>query len=202
MNWILVLIPLISAFIGWMTNWVAIKMLFHPVKPVKILGMTFQGIFPKRQQQFAEKLGRLVSNELLSFSDIEQKITHPDNIKRILPHVEQHIDEFLRERISDVFPVISMFIGEKTINQLKAVFMQELENIFPVLMKNYMNNLKQELDLERIVIDKVASFSSEKLESILYQIMSKEFRYVEIIGGVLGFIIGILQVFLTIVLGD
>jgi uncharacterized membrane protein YheB (UPF0754 family) len=201
MNWTYVLIPLISAFIGWMTNWVAIKMLFHPVKPVKFLGMTIQGIFPKRQKQFAEKLGRLVSNELLSFTDIEEKITHPDNIKKILPHVEQHIDEFLRERIKDVFPIISMFIGDKTINQLKAVFMQELENIFPVLMKNYMNNLKQELDLERIVIDRVSAFSTDKLESILYQIMSKEFRFVEIIGGVLGFVIGLLQVLLTMVLG-
>jgi uncharacterized membrane protein YheB (UPF0754 family) len=201
MIWIYILIPLISAFIGWMTNWVAIKMLFHPVKPVKFLGMTFQGIFPKRQQQFAEKLGRLVSNELLSFTDIEQKITSPENLKKILPHVEQHIDQFLREKISDVFPVISMFIGDKTINQLKTVFMQELENIFPVLMKNYMNNLKEELDLERIVVEKVAGFSSEKLESILYQIMSKEFRFVEIIGGVLGLTIGLIQVLITIVFG-
>lgn len=201
MNWTYILIPLISGFIGWLTNWVAIKMLFHPVKPVKVLGMTIQGIFPKRQRQFAEKLGRLVSNELLSFSDIEEKITHPDNIKKLLPHVEQHIDEFLRQRLKEVFPMISMFIGEKTINQLKAVFMEELERLFPVLMKNYMNNLKHELDLERIVVDKVASFSSDKLESILYGIMSKEFRFVEIIGGVLGLLIGLLQVLLTMVLG-
>jgi uncharacterized membrane protein YheB (UPF0754 family) len=202
MNWMYVLIPLISGFIGWLTNWVAIKMLFHPVKPKKILGMTFQGIFPKRQQQFAEKLGRLVSNELLSFDDIEEKITHPDNIKKILPHVEKHIDEFLRLRLKEVFPVISMFIGDKTINELKQVFMAELENIFPVVMKNYMNNLQHDLDLEQIVVKKVAAFSSEKLESILYQIMSKEFLFVEIIGGVLGFIIGLLQVLLTILLMD
>ncbi len=198
MNWILVVIPVISGFIGWITNWVAIKMLFHPVKPVRFLGITIQGIFPKRQQQFAEKLGRLVSNELLSFGDIEEKITHPDNLKKILPHVEQHIDGFLRDKLKEVFPVISMFIGDKTIGQLKTVFMNELEEIFPALMKNYMNNLKHDLDLERIVIDKVASFSTDKLESILYQIMSKEFRFVEIIGGVLGFLIGLFQVLLTL----
>lgn len=201
MNWTYVLIPLISGFIGWLTNWVAIKMLFHPVQPKKFLGMTFHGIFPKRQQQFAEKLGKLVSSELLSFSDIEQKITHPDNIKKILPHVETHIDDFLRKRLKEVFPMISMFIGDKTINQLKAVFMDELEQLFPVIMKNYMNNLQHDLNLERIVVDKVAAFSSEKLESILYGIMAKEFRFVEIIGGVLGLLIGLLQVLLTILLG-
>ncbi|NDC78344.1 MAG: DUF445 family protein, partial [Chitinophagia bacterium] len=54
-------IPVISAFIGWVTNWVAIKMLFHPRRPIRFLGLTVQGIFPKRQRQFAERLGRMVS---------------------------------------------------------------------------------------------------------------------------------------------
>lgn len=197
MNWWLLSIPVISAFIGWVTNWVAIKMLFHPKKAVTVLGITIQGIFPKRQQQFAQQLGKLVSRELLSFGDIEQKITSTDNLKRIMPEVEKHVDLFLREKLSDAFPVISMFIGERTINELKQLFMTELERIFPIIMKGYMKNLQQELDLEQIVTDKVASFSSDKLESILYGIMSKEFRFVEIIGGVLGFLIGIIQVLIT-----
>lgn len=198
MNIWLLLIPVISAFIGWFTNWIAIKMLFHPREPRKILGMTFHGIFPKRQQQFAEKLGKLVSQELLSFKDIEEKITRPENIHKIMPSIEAHIDHFLRNKLSEVFPMLSMFIGDKTINQLKGVFMTELENIFPATLKTYMGNLQQDLDLEKIVVEKVAAFSSDKLEAILYQIMSKEFRFVEIIGAVLGFIIGLLQVALTL----
>jgi uncharacterized membrane protein YheB (UPF0754 family) len=198
MNWWLLLIPVISAFIGWFTNWVAVKMLFHPREPKRFLFITFQGIFPKRQQQFAEKLGKLVSNELLSFGDIEQKITDPSNLKKILPVVEAHVDDFLRRKLDDAFPILSMFIGDKTINQLKGFFMTELEELFPTLMKNYMGTLKTQLDLEAIVISKVSGFSSDKLEAILQQIMSKEFRFVEIIGGVLGFIIGLLQVLITV----
>jgi uncharacterized membrane protein YheB (UPF0754 family) len=197
MNKWLFLIPLISAFIGWFTNWIAIKMLFHPRLPKKILGITFHGIFPKRQKQFAEHLGRLVSKELLSFKDIEEKITHPDNIKKIMPLVDEHIDNFLRNKLAATMPMISMFIGDKTIVQLKEVFMAELEELFPQLMTNYMNSLQTELDLEKIVIAKVSAFSSDKLEEVLNNIMSKEFRFVEIIGAVLGFIIGLLQVFIT-----
>jgi uncharacterized membrane protein YheB (UPF0754 family) len=197
MSWILLLIPVISAFIGWFTNWIAIKMLFHPREPKKILGITFHGIFPKRQQQFAEKLGKLVSQELLSFSDIESKITNPENLEKIMPVVETHIDQFLRVKLAEAMPMISMFIGEKTINQLKEVFLTEMRTLFPVIMSNYMGKLQQELDLEKIVVAKVASFSSDKLESILNQIMAKEFKFVEIIGGVLGFIIGLIQVLIT-----
>lgn len=193
------LIPLISAFIGWFTNWIAIKMLFHPREPKVILGIRFQGIFPKRQQQFAQKLGKMVSTELLSFQDIETKISNPANVQKLMPFVEQHIDHFLRVKLADKMPVISMFIGDKTINQLKAVFIAELTELFPVIMKNYMNNLQEELDLEKIVIEKVSGFSSDKLEEMLNAIMAKEFRFVEIIGGVLGFVIGLIQVLLTLI---
>jgi uncharacterized membrane protein YheB (UPF0754 family) len=196
--WLLFLIPIISAFIGWFTNWIAIKMLFHPRLPVKFLGITIQGIFPKRQQQFAEKLGALVSKELLSFEDIQQKISNPDNLKKVMPIVDTHIDNFLKVKLSETMPMISMFIGDKTIVQLKTVFMTELEGLFPILMNQYMGNLKKELDLEKIVTEKVAAFSSDKLEQVLVQIMSKEFKFVEIIGGILGFVIGLIQVLLTV----
>ncbi len=198
MNYWLILIPLISAFIGWVTNWVAIKMLFHPRTPKRFLGITFQGIFPKRQEQFADKLGKLVSNEFLSFNDIEDKISSPENLKKIMPMIEDHVDEFLRNRLSTEMPMISMFIGDKTIGKLKGAFMQEIESLFPAVMKQYAANLKTELDLEQIVIRKVSGFSSDKLEEILYQIMSREFRFVEIIGAVIGLIIGLLQVLITL----
>lgn len=199
MNYWLLLIPVISAFIGWITNLIAIKMLFHPRLPVKILGITIQGIFPKRQEQFAVKLGKLVGEELLSFKDIEQKITDPGNIKAMIPLIENHIDRFLREKLSETMPMLSMFIGDKTIDKIKEVFLGELENLFPVIMKSYLGKLQSELDLEAIVTEKVKAFSSEKLEQILYQVMSKEFTFIEIIGAILGFIIGLLQVVITVV---
>ena len=190
-------IPFISAFIGWFTNWIAIKMLFHPKEPKKFLFLTFQGVFPKRQRQFAEKLGKLVSTELLSFKEIEEKIVNPENLKKLMPFVEAKVDDFLRRKLSDAFPIISMFIGDSTINQLKTIFMAELEIIFPEMIASYMKNLESQLDLEKIVTEKVYGFSSDKMEAILNQIMSKEFKFIEVIGAFLGFIIGLLQIGIT-----
>lgn len=192
-----ILIPLISAFIGWLTNWIAIKMLFHPKEPKRILGITFHGIFPKRQRSFAEKLGKMISVEFLSYEDIEEKIAHPKNLQKLMPLIETHVDYFLREKLSEEMPILSLFIGENTRRSLKSVFMHELEVLFPQIMTTYARHLEEELDLEKIVTDKVSAFSSDKLEAILYQIMSKEFRFVEILGGVIGFIIGIVQVLIA-----
>jgi len=200
LSWWFYTIPFISAFIHWLTIWMALKLLFHPRHPKKILGFTLHGVFPKRQQQIAESLGRIVGQELLSFGDIEQAITHPDNVRRILPLAEEHIDHFLRVRLKEQMPMISMFIGDKTIGQLKTVFMNELEDLFPVIMKNYVANLRQDLDLERIVVEKIASFSADRLETMLNEFLTKEFRFVEIIGAALGFLIGALQILLTLLM--
>lgn len=195
--WLLT-IPFISAFIGWFTNWIAIKMLFHPKEPKKFLFLTFQGVFPKRQRQFAEKLGKMVSTELISFKEIEDKIVNPENLKKLMPFVESKVDDFLRRKLSEAFPIISMFIGDSTINQLKTIFMAELEIIFPEMIASYMKNLESQLDLEKIVTEKVYGFSSDKMEAILIQIMSKEFKFIEVIGAVLGFIIGLIQIGITL----
>ena len=172
-------------------------MLFHPKEPKRILGLTFHGIFPKRQKIFAEKLGKMISVEFLSFEDIEEKMANPKNLEKLMPLIGAYVDNFLKNKLSDEMPFLSLFIGDKTIKSLKKTFMQELEILFPQLMKSYAGHLQEELDLEKIVTEKVSAFSSDKLEDILYQIMSKEFRFVEILGGIIGFIIGIIQVMIT-----
>jgi uncharacterized membrane protein YheB (UPF0754 family) len=202
MHWTSYVIPvLLSAFTGWVTTWIAIKMLFHPRRPVRIFGLTVQGIFPKNQMEIARKLGQVVSNELLSFAEIEAKVTSPENLQKLKPEIEKHIDIFLREKLTKVFPVVSMFIGDKTINQLKDAFLTELETLFPVLMKNYMNQLEHDLDLEKIITEKVAGFSSEKLEDILDQITKKEFQFLEFVGGFFGLLIGLVQVLFSVLTG-
>ncbi|HYD20746.1 MAG TPA: DUF445 family protein [Flavipsychrobacter sp.] len=194
---ILILIPLISAFIGWFTNWIAIKMLFHPKDPVKFLGFTFQGIFPKRQQQFAKKLGVLVATELLHFDEIAVQLKDPSKLKELNPIIEAHLDNFLKVKLQEKLPVISMFVGDNTMNKIKDGMMEEIESLLPEIITRYTDSLSTQIDIERIVTEKVSKFSSDKLEEILVSIMSKEFRFVEILGGVLGFMIGLFQVLLT-----
>ncbi len=198
MNYWLLIIPFISAFIGWFANWMLIKLLFHPRQPKNILGIRIQGIFPKQQQQLAERLGKLVSTEFFSSGDIEKKITDPANFEKIMPMIEEHIDDFLRNRLKTEMPMISMFIGDKTIGKLKTAFMKEIETLFPQIMKQFAGNLKAEFDPEQVVIKKISGFSSEKLEALLYQNMGKELRLARMLGAVIGFIIGVVQVLVAV----
>ena len=71
-TWSLLLLPFIAATIGWFTNFIAVKMLFHPRKPIKFLFFSFQGIFPKRQAQIAISVGKMVANDLLNAEDLQE----------------------------------------------------------------------------------------------------------------------------------
>ena len=184
--------PLIGALTGWITNWIAVKMLFHPKEPKKILFFKVQGVFPKRQKVMAEKLGHIVASELFSIDDVINKIKSVEN-KEVLAFVEDKIDDFINLKLSATMPMLAMFLNDDLKNKIKSTLLIEIEEIIPGVIESYSNKLKNEVDVKEIVYQKVVDFSSDKLEEILFSIMKKEFKFIEFLGGVLGFIIGLIQ---------
>jgi len=189
--------PFIAAFTGWFTTWIAIYMLFHPREPKRFFGITIQGIFPKRQKQFAAKLGGVVANELLHFNDIAAHIRNPEQLAALKPDIEKHINAFLHIKLKEKLPVISMFISESMLDKVKEGLLEEIDLLLPDVINKYTDNLTQKIDIEQMVTERVSNFSSDKLEEILAAVMSKEFRFVELVGGVLGFVIGLIQMGLS-----
>jgi uncharacterized membrane protein YheB (UPF0754 family) len=167
--------------------------LFRPFKPRKILGFSLQGILPAKQHQIAIKAGQIAAAEFSSFAAIEQKISDPRNMNKIKPLIETHIDDFLRIKLKDQMPMISMFIGDKTINTLKTVFMNEIEELFPQVMRQFAGELKNDLNIEQMVVTKIDNISPEKLESLLYQNLAKEFRLLLAGSSIIRLLIGRLQ---------
>lgn len=192
-------LPLIAAIIGWLTNYIAVKMLFHPKKPVRLLFLTVQGVFPKRQKSLAEKLGKIVADELFNIEDIKDVLLNNKNQDDLNQLIESHIDHFLRNKLSDTMPMLAMFMGDETRNMIKNTLMAEIKIIMPEVINTYVRKIEQEIDIEKTVYDKVVNFSTEKLESILFSIMKKEFKFIELVGAILGFLIGSIQLAITFV---
>jgi len=183
MNYWLIVLPFIAAAIGWLMNRLFITFMFRQ--------------FKRSLPQIATALGRIASNNI-SFQQLESKIVNPENVQKLLPLIEGHLDHFLREKLSKEMPVISMFIGDKTINQLKTVFVKELQDLFPVIMKNYIGNLEQDLNIEQLVADKINAIEPEQAIQSVHLSLSKQLRLFEWFGAATGFIIGLVQVLLTV----
>jgi uncharacterized membrane protein YheB (UPF0754 family) len=200
MNYWFIIVPFFSLFIGWFASWLGIKILFHPHEPKRIFGIRFHGIFPKRQKEFAQKAGKLAGAGFLSVADIEKKVSDPENLKKIMTMIESNVDYFIRVKLKTEMPILSTFIGDKTIISLKTVFMKEIEILFPQVMLEVATNVKTELDIENIVVKKIRGLSPDRLEKTLQEIMSKEFRMVKIMGAIIGFIIGVVQLLITLLI--
>ncbi|MEK6477015.1 DUF445 family protein [Catalinimonas sp. 4WD22] len=187
-------LPIIAALTGYITNYIAIKMLFHPRKKVKVLFLEIQGIFPKRQNKLAEKLGKIVADELFSIEDVKQSLQKPGNTEEVEAIVDARLNDFLENRLPEVMPMLAMFMNEELKQKIKSTLLAEVELMLPELIDRFINKIEQDVDVEKTVYEKVVSFSTDKLESILYSIMSKEFKFIELLGGVLGFMIGLIQI--------
>jgi uncharacterized membrane protein YheB (UPF0754 family) len=189
-------LPLIAALTGWITNYLAIKMLFHPRREVNFGLFTLQGIFPKRKNLLAEKLGKMVSKELFSFKDIKDRFTQTSTAVEINKVLDQKLEDFMEVKLKEMLPMLSIFLNSEKRMKIKNTLHDEFKNILPDILNKYSEKLEQDIDVEQIVIKKVDAFSSDKLESILFSIMRKEFKFIEILGGILGFLIGIFQLLL------
>lgn len=187
------ILPFISALIGWFTNYLAIKMLFHPRKEMNFVLFKLQGIFPKRQKKLAEQVGQIVESELFSIHDIIGKINKRENLEDVFVIIEARIDQYLHERLFKSMPMLKMFINDELIEKIKKSMVAEFEKMLPEVIEKFSLKLEQEVNVKEMVYEKIAAFSSDKLEEILFSIMSKEFKFIEIVGGVLGFIIGLVQ---------
>lgn len=186
-------LPIIAAITGWVTNFLAIKMLFHPRKKVNLFFFSIQGIFPKRQNVLAERLGKIVSNDLFSFEDIKSRFTSTSTAIEINTVLDEKLEDFLEVKLKALMPMFAMFLNGELKAKIKETLHQEFKNILPDILNKYSDKLEKDIDIEEIVSQKVSAFSSDKLEQILFSIMKKEFKLIEILGGVLGFFIGIIQ---------
>lgn len=194
MNGKLVLAPVICAFIGWMTNYLAIRMLFHPRRPIRIGFWTWQGLFPKRQRELAFNLGRLVEQELVNHTDVWQAVNDPAFQERLRTLVGYYVEDFLHKKLTAIHPMLAFVLKGPVIDRTKHLVLQEVERFIPDMVDQAARELESRLDFKKIVQEKVEGFSMPKLEQTLFSIMKREFWFIEIFGGVLGFVVGLGQI--------
>ena len=192
-HWILFLLPFIAALIGWMTNYIAVKMLFHPKEPRNFLGTTFHGVFPKRQHALAEKLGQLVADELFSISDVSAKIKEFATSDEAMNEVGKRIEMTIRNKLVQAFPMLAMFLSDEMVEKVTGLFKNELKEFLSATSQGMGEKLEENLNVQEMVKERVNAFSSQKLEELLNQLMKKEFKFIELVGAILGFFIGCIQ---------
>ena len=199
MKQLLVMI-LISGAIGWITNWVAIKMLFRPHKEINLGLFKIQGLIPKRKSEIGSGIANIIQNELISVKDVIANIDREEFSKRLNSLIDEVLDKNLKKKVKEKFPVLQMFFTDKVAkdvgNTIKDIVMENQEKIFEI----FSNYAEENIDFEVIISDKISNFSLDKLEEIITLLAKKELKHIEVIGAILGMLIGAVQYLITLII--
>lgn len=198
---VVVYIPFFTALIGWLTNKVAIKMLFRPRRPFRVFGILFQGLIPRRQAEIAERSAEIVEKELITHHFFREKIKKID----LEPYMREFAGKLIRDGIGKrlrVIPLVGSFINESTLNMLEEIAAEELAANASALTENLGDEAERHMDVGAYVEEQIKGFELDKLESVIHRVASKEFRTIEMLGGVLGFAVGIAQLALLWLTGN
>ena len=196
----LLVMVLISGAIGWITNWVAIKMLFRPHKEINFGLFKIQGLIPKRRAEIGSGIANIIQNELISVKDVIANIDREEFSKRLNSLIDEVLDKNLKKKVKEKFPLLQMFFTDKVAkdvgNTIKDIVMENQEKIFEI----FSNYAEENIDFEIIISDKISNFSLDKLEEIITLLAKRELKHIEVIGAILGMIIGAVQYLITLII--
>lgn len=187
------LLVFIGAMIGWITNFIAIKMLFRPYKEINFIFFKIQGLLPKRRNEIGNSIAEVVNNELVSVKDIISKLSPEDIEKNIGLIVDRILESKLKEEIVKNFPMAAFFLNDSMLEKIKNIIRHSILSHTDEIINVFGEYLENKVDIKSIIVEKVNGFSLEKIEEIIITLAKKELKHIEYIGAVLGGIIGLVQ---------
>jgi uncharacterized membrane protein YheB (UPF0754 family) len=190
--------PLIGAGIGWLTNRLAIQMLFRPRKPVRVFRWRIQGLIPRRQGELATRVAEIVETELFNQHLIRQEIARMD----LHPHLQQLATNIVWDRLGPklrAIPLLGNLVNDKLLYNLNKIALESIIGETEPLLEKVAGEVEKHIAVRKIVEEKIHAFDLDQLEAIVRKLAHKEFRSIEILGGLIGFLIGLVQAGLLVV---
>ncbi|RKD27304.1 hypothetical protein BET04_09185 [Caminicella sporogenes] len=188
----LLFLAVIGAVIGWLTNVFAIKLIFRPLKPIKIPGVNFyiQGLIPKRKSEIAKSIGHTVETELISIEEIIDKFIERENKSEIILEIKERVKTIIEQKIPTLIPTT---IKNMIIAYADEVIETQGEEVINELAERLIHRATSKVKISEIIEEKIINFELEKLERIILNIAKRELKHIELLGGLIGFLIGIIQ---------
>jgi len=232
MNTILLFVvpPIAGAIIAYSTNVIAIRMLFRPLREIRVFGkirLPFTpGILPRQRKKLAQSIGAMVERELVTPEVLRERLAQIE-----IGELAQTVTQFLRrEDIHKELQAKGRLLLRNIIMKLNifqrffvtaAQYDQTLQNKMPEIIDELIIGLEKALQEERVkkkltgaidsqvenillsinikslVEDRINSLDMERVERIILDVISNQFKWIEIFGGILGFMIGLFQAVFT-----
>ncbi len=190
-------IPLISSFIGWFTNWLAVKATLYPVKFVGIPPIFgWQGVIPKSMEEMAESFSELIGEKLVDIEKLFSGIEHDEN---------EELDELVEEIAEKVLEEFSTNLaadkwdraGDKLKNYIRKLVRRNVRQVVEEILNRLGREAKDFMDIRGIAEEEMMK-DRGLLGQVLWKIANPEFKFIEISGLWFGLLFGFFQMLIWI----
>lgn len=184
-------IPLISAFVGWATNYLAVKMMFYPIEFIGIKPIFgWQGLIPAKRREMAEIEVELVLGRLLSVKELAERLEH-DKLTLV---IQRRLKQVIRKIVNDVMessaPQLWAGMPVQGKNLVYSRIEADIPNVVEKLVSDFQHNVDEILDIEELVVEQLVN-DPELINEIFLTAGAKEFPFIVRSGLYFGFLFGL-----------
>jgi uncharacterized membrane protein YheB (UPF0754 family) len=197
-NPLVLLIPLIAGFIGWFTNWLAVKATLYPVEFVGIPpAFGWQGVIPKNTDEMSQSFSKLIHDKLVDMEKIFADIDHDDN-EELDKVVEDVSVEIIREFSTKIAPDSWARAREKLREYINMLVRRNVRRVTVEILDRMAAEAGDFIDIDKIAHEALVE-DRALLGSVLMDVAGPEFKFIERSGLWFGFLFGIIQMGVWIV---
>ncbi|MBF0351992.1 MAG: DUF445 family protein [SAR324 cluster bacterium] len=186
-------LPVCGFIVGYATNWLALKMIFEPVNPIKIGPWTIQGLFIKRQQEVASDYGALIASEILNPENIIEGILKGPSSDKLFKLIQRHVKRTIDSSTGITKPFIALTMGTHRYIQMKEMAVDKVLEHLPEGLSHLHAYTEEAMDIQTILREKMKQLTAEEFIGLLRPAFQEDEWILIMVGGALGVAVGFFQ---------
>ena len=191
---LLILFPTACALVGWVTNVIAVRMIFFPIRPRRLLGLRFQGVLPKHHGFFAEEMAEVVTSDFMTTGELVSGVDPGALVEAVRPRLEPVLDVLLEE-LRAMLPEAQreLLLGQGVVDRAKARLDRELAAGLPGMVERLRGEADGLVDLNKLIVDRLVELGPRRFVEIIQKLGRGELFWIRVYGGLFGALIGLAQ---------
>jgi uncharacterized membrane protein YheB (UPF0754 family) len=193
------IMPVFGGLVGWLTDWLALKMIFFPRRPRRFLGLvTWQGLFQKRRLEVARDYGELIATEILTIPKmLEAMLTGPRS-DRLYAMIQREIVRGIDEQTSLAKPFVVAAVGSRRYQEMKQTAARRAVELLPETTRHVEAYATEALDVRNTIVRQMQLMTPLQYEGLLRPAFKQDEWKLIAVGAAIGFLVGELQVLLVL----
>jgi uncharacterized membrane protein YheB (UPF0754 family) len=196
------IMPAFGFFTGWLTDYLALKLVFVPKYPTRILGLfRWQGLFYKHREEFTVLYGELVAREVLTPRNMIQAVLRGPSSDRLFAIIQRTLNNEVDQQVGLSRPLVVLAVGGTGYQQVKDVVAEQTLAQLPETAMALEDYAEDALDIRNTVVNKMRQLSEDEFENLLRPAFKQDEWKLIAVGAVLGGLVGELQTVLVELFG-